>query len=592
KGHEKGNGTWQNETTVDAGNRVTITTGRDATIAGAQVSGDAVVADIGRDLTIASTQDSDHYNSKQNSVSGGVGYTFGAGTASGSINVSRDKMTSDYDSVQEQSGLFAGSGGFDVTVGKHTQLDGGVIASTATADKNRLDTGTLGFSDINNKADFKTEHQGAGISTGGSIGGQFAGNMANALLAGGGNSGHAEGTTQAAVSEGSLIIRDKESQKQDVADLSRDAEHANGSISPIFDKEKEQQRLQEVQLIGEIGSQAVDIANTQGEINGLNAGRKELADKGITEPGADASDEAKAAYQDALRGTDAYKTTTAKYGTGSDLQRGIQAVTAALQGLAGSDLTAALAGASAPELAYRIGHGMGIDDNTAAKTIAHAILGGAVAALQGNSAAAGAAGAATGELAAKAIAGMLYPDVKDLSTLSEEQKQTVSALATISAGMAGGLAGNSTGSSMAGGQAGKNAVENNSLSKNKPPVNIFDINQLKPNALDADGDPLKGGGGNSGSAYNPTGRSGNPMNTKGSNSPAVIGERTYSAHAVDRMQGRGVPPSAVENTIKAGVTYPTNSGTTGYYDSTNNLRVIINSKTGDVVTVIPGAPTK
>lgn len=460
KGHEKGNGTWQNETTVDAGNRVAITTGRDATIAGAQVSGDAVVADIGRDLTIASTQDSDHYNSKQNSVSGGVGYTFGAGTASGSINVSRDKMTSDYDSVQEQSGMFAGSGGFDVTVGNHTQLDGGVIASTATADKNRLDTGTLGFSDIHNQADFKTEHQGAGISSGGSIGEQFAGNMANGLLAGGGHSGHAEGTTQAAVSEGNLIIRDKESQKQDVADLSRDAEHANGSISPIFDKEKEQQRLQEVQLIGEIGSQAADIANTQGEINGLNAGRKELADKGITEPGADASDEAKAAYQNALRGTDAYKTATAKYGTGSDLQRGIQAATAALQGLAGSDLTAVLAGASAPELANYIGHGSGLSDEAA--VVAHAILGGAVAALQGNSAAAGAAGAATGELAAKAIAGMLYPG-KAVSDLSEEQKQTVSTLATVAAGMAGGLAGDSTASAMAGAQGGKNSAESNSL---------------------------------------------------------------------------------------------------------------------------------
>ncbi len=355
-------------------------------------------------------------------------------------------------------------------------------------------TGTLGFSDIHNQADFKTEHQGAGISSGGSIGEQFAGNMANALLAGGGNSGHAEGTTQAAVSEGTLIIRDKENQKQDVADLSRDADHANGSISPIFNKEKEQQRLQEVQLIGEIGSQAADVANTYEETEGLKAARDALSKEGVTEPDADASDALKKAYQDALRGTDAYKTTSAKYGTGSDLQRGIQAATAALQGLAGSDLTAALAGASAPELAYRIGHGMGIDDNTAAKTIVHAILGGAVASLQGNSAAAGAAGAATSELAAKAIADMLYPDVKDLSKLSEEQKQTVSALATISAGMAGGIAGASTSSAAAGAQVGKNAVENNSLSKDKPPVNIYDINPLKPNVLDADGDSIKGGG--------------------------------------------------------------------------------------------------
>ncbi|MFW8085976.1 VENN motif pre-toxin domain-containing protein, partial [Klebsiella pneumoniae] len=60
--------------------------------------------------------------------------------------------------------------------------------------------------------------------------------------------------------------------------------------------------------------------------------------------------------------------------------------------------------------------------------------------------------------------GMLYPGVTDLSTLTEAQKQTVSTLATISAGMAGGLAGNSTASAVAGAQAGKNAAENNALS--------------------------------------------------------------------------------------------------------------------------------
>ncbi|HGK4782509.1 TPA: VENN motif pre-toxin domain-containing protein, partial [Enterobacter cloacae] len=213
---------------------------------------------------------------------------------------------------------------------------------------------------------------------------------------------------------------------------------------------------------------------------------------------------------------------------------GIQAATAALQGLAGSDLKSALAGASAPELAYRIGHGMGIDNNTAAKTIAHAILGGAVAALQGNSAASGAAGAATGELAAKAIAGMLYPDVKDLSTLSEEQKQTVSALATISAGMAGGLAGDSTGSAVAGGQGGKNAAENNALGdRDKLPVNIFDINQLKPNVLDADGDPLTGGGAAKGGKVSPTTKenlissANKPINGQGMSAAA----RAWEKHA-------------------------------------------------------------
>ncbi|EFB6504157.1 VENN motif pre-toxin domain-containing protein [Escherichia coli] len=70
------------------------------------------------------------------------------------------------------------------------------------------------------------------------------------------------------------------------------------------------------------------------------------------------------------------------------------------------------------------------------------------------------ASAATGELVARAIAGMLYPGVKQ-SDLSEEQKQTISTLATVSAGLAGGLTGNSTASAAVGAQSGKNAAENN-----------------------------------------------------------------------------------------------------------------------------------
>ncbi|HGW7658881.1 TPA: filamentous hemagglutinin N-terminal domain-containing protein [Escherichia coli] len=149
--------------------------------------------------------------------------------------------------------------------------------------------------------------------------------------------------------------------------------------------------------------------------------------------------------------------------TGSDMQRGIQAATAALQGLVGGNMAGALAGASAPELANIIGHHAGIDDNTAAKAIAHSILGGVTAALQGNSAAAGAIGAGTGEVIASAIAKSLYPGV-DPSKLTEDQKQTVSTLATLSAGMAGGIASGDVAGAAAGAGAGKNVVENNALS--------------------------------------------------------------------------------------------------------------------------------
>ncbi|EFP0792245.1 VENN motif pre-toxin domain-containing protein, partial [Escherichia coli] len=360
-------------------------------------------------------------------------------------------------SVAEQTGMFAGDGGFDITVGRHTQLDGAVIASTATPDKNHLDTGTLGFSDLHNEADYKVSHSGISLSGGGSFGDKFQGNMPGGMISAGGHSGHAEGTTQAAVADGTITIRDRDNQKQNLANLSRDPAHANDSISPIFDKEKEQRRLQTVGLISDIGSQVADIARTQGELNALKAAQ----DKYGPVP-ADATEEQRQAYLAKLRDTPEYKKEQEKYGTGSDMQRGIQAATAALQGLAGGNMAGALAGASAPELANIIGHHAGIDDNTAAKAIAHAILGGVTAALQGNSAAAGAIGAGTGEVIASAIAKSLYPGV-DPSKLTEDQKQTVSTLATLSAGMAGGIASGDVAGAAAGAGAGKNVVENNLL---------------------------------------------------------------------------------------------------------------------------------
>ncbi|EJA0963672.1 hemagglutinin repeat-containing protein, partial [Escherichia coli] len=449
KGSEKGNGTEWTETTIDSGKTVTINSGRDTVLNGAQVNGNRIIADVGHDLLISSQQDTSKYDSKQTSVAAGGSFTFGSMTGSGYIAASRDKMKSRFDSVAEQTGMFAGDGGFDITVGRHTQLDGAVIASTATPDKNHLDTGTLGFSDLHNEADYKVSHSGISLSGGGSFGDKFQGNMPGGMISAGGHSGHAEGTTQAAVADGTIIIRDRDNQKQNLANLSRDPVHANDSISPIFDKEKEQRRLQTVGLISDIGSQVADIVRTQGELNALKAAQ----DKYGPVP-ADATEEQRQAYLAKLRDTPEYKKEQEKYGTGSDMQRGIQAATAALQGLAGGNMAGALAGASAPELANIIGHHAGIDDNTAAKAIAHAILGGVTAALQGNSAAAGAIGAGTGEVIASAIAKSLYPDV-DPSKLTEEQKQTVSTLATLSAGMAGGIASGDVAGAAAGAGAGK-----------------------------------------------------------------------------------------------------------------------------------------
>jgi len=456
-GKEKGNGTDWTETTIDSGKTVTINSGRDTVLDGAQVNGNKIIADVGRDLLMSSQQDNNDYDSKQTSVAAGGSFTFGSMTGSGYISANQDKMKSRFDSVAEQTGLYAGNGGFDITVGNHTQLDGAVIASTATADKNSLDTGTLGFSDQHNEADFKTEHAGASFNSGGDIGGQFASNMANALVAGGGNKGHEEGTTQAAVADGAITIRNKDNQQQDVADLSRDTAHANDSISPIFDKEKEQNRLKEIGLISDIGGQAVDVSRTQGDLMGRDAQKDPAA---LAEARQQLAAEGKP-VTDAAVSERAYNNASSLYGTGGEVQRGIQAVTGALTALAsGGNLAGALAGASAPELANIIGHHSGLSEQET--LIAHAILGGAVASLQGNNAAAGAAGAVSGELVARAIKDQLFPDT-DNRDLSESDKQLISNLATIASGLAGNLTGGDSSSTTAGAQAGKNAVENNLL---------------------------------------------------------------------------------------------------------------------------------
>ncbi len=449
QGSEHGDGTFWTETTIDTGGVMSMRSTRDTLLSGAQISGERVEVDTGGNLIMQSQQDSDNYDAKQSSVSGGVSVAiFGAG-GSASLSMSRDKLHSNYDSVQEQTGIFAGKGGYDIKVNQHTQLDGAVIASTATPEKNRLDTGTLGFSDIHNQADFKAEHQGGSISSGGPVGSDLLTNLAGAALSGAGNKGHAEGTTKAAVSGGSVVIRDGANQQQDVNALSRDTDNANSSIGPIFDKEKEQNRLKQAQLIGEIAGQTMDIVRTQGDINGLQKAK----DK---HPGLDAT---------ALRKTPEYQAEMQKYGTGSDMQRAAQAVTGALQALAGNNLAGALASGAAPYLAKEIKARVG-ENNVAANAMAHALLGAITAQLNNQSAVAGAVGAGGGELAARVITEIRFPG-RDINSLSEGEKQEVSALSQLAAGLAGGIASDSTAGAVTASQAGKNAVENNLLGGNE-----------------------------------------------------------------------------------------------------------------------------
>ena len=90
----------------------------------------------------------------------------------------------------------------------------------------------------------------------------------------------------------------------------------------------------------------------------------------------------------------------------------------------------------------------------------------------------------------------------------------------------------------------------------------------------------------------PVGSSRSPIEIQPkTNKPVTIDDTPYSGHALDQMQGRGIPPSAVTDTILNGQTSPGNKpGTTAHYSPANNLTVITDDATGNVITARKGRP--
>jgi filamentous hemagglutinin len=90
--------------------------------------------------------------------------------------------------------------------------------------------------------------------------------------------------------------------------------------------------------------------------------------------------------------------------------------------------------------------------------------------MSGGNAAAGAAGAFSGELATRYIAEKYWgaDTPEKIAALKEDDREQLSLLGTLAAGLAGGMTGNSSAAATTGAIAGKNAVENNFLSQGSP----------------------------------------------------------------------------------------------------------------------------
>ena len=404
-GGENGDSTTNVNSRVNAKDNLTLSSGNDTLLSGAQALGSSISVNAGNNLTLTSLQDTDNYQSRQQSASGGFSFTWGTGGSAG-LSLSKSRINSEYASVGDQSGLFAGDGGYDIFVGSHAQLNGAVIASTADAANNRLSAGTLGWDSIDNHASYRASSASFGISGGynsnNAPGSQFAGGALPTFV---NMSGSASGTTRSAVADGTITIRDAQHQAQDVTGLSRDTENANGRIDKIFDKEKVSNQMAFAQGVQQLAG------NVAGDVKAwkLDAAAKETSARLLKEHPdyARLSEAELSAY---VQRDPGYKAVAAQWGTGGSYSMAMTAVAGALGGLSASNLGAAAGGAMAPYLANAIKKATTSYDaqgnphtDVLANTMAHAVAGAVLAQIAGGSAAAGAAGAAGGELAAKAI---------------------------------------------------------------------------------------------------------------------------------------------------------------------------------------------
>lgn len=263
KGEVSANGTTYNESNVTANRDLSFVSGNDTNIKGGKLSGEKVTGNVGEDLNIESKQDSNNYKENNKYVGASVG--LGSNKAvSGSASVS--KIDSNYESVTDQSGIYAGKEGFDIRVGANTDLKGGIISSTADADKNKLSTGTLTFEDIQNKADYKAG--GAGIKINKNNDAEYNEKGITPDI-GMPASGDAESTTKVAISEGTIEIRDKENQKQDINKLNRDNANSLNKLGEIFDKTKIEERQELANLFGELAYNEIHYMDGSNEQKAL-----------------------------------------------------------------------------------------------------------------------------------------------------------------------------------------------------------------------------------------------------------------------------------------------------------------------------------
>ena len=158
--------------------------------------------------------------------------------------------------MTKQAEIHAGQGGFNIEVGKNTDLKGAVISSDATPDKNKLSTDTLSYSDIKNKADYSASSSGANYDS--KKYSKDDPNYKNQGLTpniGVTANGNADSTTKSAIANGTITV--KGNPNQDLSGLNRNTISALNGLGKIFDKKTVQEQQEFANLFGQEAFKAV-----------------------------------------------------------------------------------------------------------------------------------------------------------------------------------------------------------------------------------------------------------------------------------------------------------------------------------------------
>ncbi|WP_329846362.1 VENN motif pre-toxin domain-containing protein [Stenotrophomonas sepilia] len=417
-----------------------------------------------------------HNTERSDSRSRGKGWGF-ANNTSGlpfGTNNSQSQGSGSYQGVGQQSGLFAGNGGYHVDAG-HVNLVGGAIASTH-AGNSELTAGSLTFTDLQNHMNYTASSGSISGGAGGKMDG-WAPKPGTAAPRGGPGlpmmeKGSDSSSTLATLTEGNITIGGKQTSAAELG-INTDASGAHRALEALPDASKllaDQQAM--AAAAGTVMATSQQIAwdaqayqskkATQAYYDGLSTDDKK------------AFNALSAAQRDKVLTANSQAYNDAKkWGDGGDYSRALGAVTTALVGgVAGQGAGLVASNALAPYAAYFIGSKLdsnhGSDPNATLQLLSHAVLGALLAEANGGNAGTGAVSAAGGELAAKVLTNTLTGG--NPAELSPKQKEMVLALSQAVGALASGLSGQDLAGIALNAGIAKNSVENNFLAEDQARV--------------------------------------------------------------------------------------------------------------------------